>query len=58
MAKTKITREQIRLYNVLYRAVSEGVNYGWQRAHKHQDDPDVSDIKEHIISNIMNSLDE
>jgi hypothetical protein len=31
----------VRAYPVLCRAVEEGVRYGWRRAHKHTNTPDV-----------------
>lgn len=40
-------------YDLLTRAVEEGLNYGWNRAHKHDDAPGVETIKEYIYCSIM-----
>jgi hypothetical protein len=45
-----------RAYPVLYRAVEEGVAYGWQRAHKHTDSPDAGVIKDHIVTAVINEI--
>ena len=47
---------QVRVYPVLYRAVEEGVAYGWQRAHKHTDSPDATVIKDHIVTAVINEI--
>lgn len=43
-------------YNVLEMAVSAGVGYGYNRAHKHNDSPSEIEIKEHIIKAVMNEM--
>jgi hypothetical protein len=43
--------------NVLEMALEEGVRFGWNRAHKHNPEPDVDAAADAIVSEIMNSLD-
>mgnify|MGYP001571359418 FL=1 len=43
-------------YQVLVRAVEEGIGYGWMRAHKHVDDPDEHAIKDAITDAVINSI--
>ena len=38
-------------------ALEEGVRFGWNRAHKHNPEPDVDAAADAIVSEIMNSLD-
>lgn len=45
-----------REYDVLELAVEEGVNYGWNRAHKHVDDPDPESIKRAMESEVLNAI--
>ncbi len=47
---------KVRAYPVLYRAVEEGVAYGWQRAHKHTDSPDAAVIEEQIVTAVVNEI--
>jgi len=44
---------KVRAYPVLYRAVEDGVAYGWRRAHKHIDTPDAETIKEQIVRAVL-----
>lgn len=52
MAKRKSNQRRIsggmrvRAYEVLSRAVEDGVEYGWRRAHKHTDTPGQDAIKD------------
>ncbi len=46
----------VRAYPVLHRAVEEGVAYGYRRAHKHTDTPDVRVIQEQIVNAVMNEI--
>lgn len=41
---------------VLVRCVEEGVQMGWNRAHKHTDHPDEQSILEHIETEVMNAI--
>lgn len=47
---------KVRAYPVLYRAVEEGVAYGWRRAHKHTDKPDAAAIEEQIVTAVVNEV--
>jgi len=42
---------------VLEMAIEEGVRFGWNRAHKHNPNPDLDSASDAIVSEIMNSLD-
>ena len=37
-------------------AAEEGVTYGWRRAHKHIDTPDVESIEEQIVTAVLNEI--
>ena len=41
---------------VLESAVSSGINYGWMRAHKHNESPSAETIKDEIEKAIMFEL--
>ncbi len=47
-----------RAYDVLRRAIEEGIEYGWRRAHKHTDTPDADAIKDQIVTGILNEVSE
>lgn len=47
---------RVRAYDVLRRAIEEGVEYGWRRAHKHTDTPDAEAIKDQIVTGILNEV--
>ena len=47
---------RVRAYDVLRRAVEEGVEYGWRRAHKHTDRPDADAIKDQFVTGILNEV--
>lgn len=49
---------RVRAYDVLRRAIEEGVEYGWRRAHKHTDAPDTETIKDQIVTAILNEVSE
>jgi hypothetical protein len=34
----------------------EGVAYGWRRAHKHIDTPNVESIEEQIVTAVLNEI--
>lgn len=47
---------RINFGEVIERAVEEGINYGWNRAHKHTDEPDELLIKQQMLQAVMNSI--
>ncbi len=47
---------RVRAYEVLRRAVEEGIDYGWMRAHKHTDKPDEAAVKDEILQGILNEV--
>jgi hypothetical protein len=48
----------VKVYNVIERAVEEGVTHGWNRAHKHTASPDQFSLCEHIVEGVMSELSE
>ena len=54
--KRKI-RPRFRAYDLILRAVEEGLEYGWLRAHKYVDDPTQETILEEMEQAVMNTLD-
>lgn len=62
MGKEKSTAVEsiikLNTYSLIERAVEEGTNYGWNRAHKHTANPEEQHIKNEIVRAVMNSLDE
>jgi len=57
MSKVKIG-DSIRLnaYRIISDAVEDGIQFGWNRAHKHVENPSKEHILAEIHSNVMNSL--
>ncbi|MFZ5786066.1 MAG: hypothetical protein ACOY3Y_06460 [Acidobacteriota bacterium] len=47
---------RVRAYGVLRRAIEEGLEYGWRRAHKHADKPDEASLKDEVLQGIMNEV--
>ena len=43
-------------YDVLVRAVEEGVSYGWMRAHKHTSKPDDEAAKIEIANAVVSEI--
>lgn len=57
MAKPKITGTiKANCYAVLERAVEDGIEFGWNRAHKHTDSPDPETLKGQIGLEVMNAI--
>jgi hypothetical protein len=49
---------RVNEWTVLTRAIEDGVAYGWERAHKHTDDPSPDFIKQTIEQAVENSISE
>ena len=49
---------KVKSYRVLQRALEEGFEWGWQRAHKHTDTPAKQMIQENVLREIGNAIDE
>ena len=49
---------KVKSYRVLQRALEEGFEWGWQRAHKHTDTPTKQMIQENVLREIGNAIDE
>jgi hypothetical protein len=59
MPKTRIgTHVRINAYEIISRAVEEGVGYGYRRAYKHTDKPTEAHMTTEIENAVMNSLTE
>jgi hypothetical protein len=43
-------------YQLMARCVEDGVNYGFNRAHKHLDAPTEEQIKTQIYEQVMNEI--
>lgn len=43
-------------YKLLMRCVEDGIEYGWNRAHKHEGSPSPEHIKEQIELAIQNEV--
>tara|TARA_B110000977_G_scaffold189928_1_gene260099 strand:+ start:625 stop:804 length:180 start_codon:yes stop_codon:yes gene_type:complete len=49
---------KVKMYPLIERLVDEGIEAGWNRAHKHTDAPVEETIKNCIQEYIMNGFDE
>jgi len=47
---------RIKAYNILERAIEEGIAYGYRRAHKHTDNPTEEQIKQAMIDGVINEI--
>ena len=47
---------RVKAFDVMHRAVEDGVNYGWRRAHKHAEAPIEMVVKNEIMTAVINSL--
>ena len=47
-----------KTYTILERAVEEGIQYGWNRAHKHTDKPEPEQMRYEIAAAVMLAIDE
>ncbi len=51
-------KPKVKLYKVVSEAVSTGVKYGVNRAHKHTDCPSIDHIIEQVENAVLNELSE
>ncbi len=49
---------KIKMYPLIERIVEEGIEAGWNRAHKHSEEPYGDAIKDNIQRYIMHGFDE
>ena len=49
---------QVKMYPLIERLIDEGIEAGWNRAHKHTDTPIEETIKQCIEQYIMQGFDE
>tara|TARA_R110000824_G_scaffold205506_1_gene390386 strand:+ start:83 stop:259 length:177 start_codon:yes stop_codon:yes gene_type:complete len=49
---------KVKMYQIIERIVEEGVESGWNRAHKHTDTPSEETIKSCIWEYILHGFDE
>jgi hypothetical protein len=47
---------RVRAYLVISRAVEDGVELGWRRAHKHTDAPSEDTIREAIAAAVLGEI--
>ena len=47
---------KVKTYAVIDRAVIDGVNYGWNRAHKHTNSPSEDEIKQQMMMAVMQEI--
>ena len=47
---------RLRTYEIVSRAVEEGVGYGLKRAYKYSDAPTQGSLQEHIEQAVLNAL--
>lgn len=46
----------VDIYRVLAECVERGIERGWYRAHKHDEDPPPENIRHHIEQEVMNEV--
>jgi hypothetical protein len=56
--KTKKSQLRPKTYRVLELAIEEGISLGWNRAHKHEENPHEETIKDVIRANVMLTIGE
>ena len=45
-----------KTYNLLYRCIEDGINYGISRAYKHTDNPTPDTLNNEIFQAVMNEI--
>jgi hypothetical protein len=57
MPRTRVSGSvRVNAYEVVSRAVEEGVAYGYNRAHKHTAQPTEEHLREQVEAAVMNAL--
>lgn len=58
MPKKTVKSEALvaKIYPLLVEAVDEGTAWGWHQAHKHQQNPDPSYIKEQVAQAVLSAI--
>ena len=49
---------KLKAYNIIHRAVEEGISYGMQRSQKHTDTPSKDHIEQEILRSVMDYINE
>ena len=52
----RVKKPKVRTFEVMERAVEEGVARGWRRAHKHTDAPGQEIIVQYIEREVMSAI--
>ena len=47
-----------KMYRLIEQCVEDGVHMGWNRAHKHTDEPSEEHATDHIIRQVMFQINE
>lgn len=47
---------RVKTYSILERAVEEGVQRGWNRAHKYVENPTEETVRQEILQAVMGSI--
>ncbi len=53
-----MTSIKFKTYNLIEKAIEEGIEYGWRKSHKYEDTPPDEHLKQQLLQAIMVSLDE
>lgn len=52
------SKVRVNAWNVMTRAIEEGIDYGWNRAHKHTDKPTEDEFKSAIYNAVTSAISE
>lgn len=47
---------RVRAFEVMARAIEEGVAYGWNRSRKHTDEPEPDHVRGEIEAAVLNAI--